>query len=131
MTLAGGPAPRPTKSYPPVSVILFRSRNATTFDYIATIARAADFPTSLEGPNEHDIVALPDRSLPGLMSGRTTTRTIAFARLSHPNQRQLEFLLAPGGRVYANRFVSRGSDGPRPDRFEGPAVVLLPVVSFQ
>uniref|UniRef100_UPI003BAD5CC2 DUF882 domain-containing protein n=1 Tax=Stappia sp. TaxID=1870903 RepID=UPI003BAD5CC2 len=75
--------------------------------------------------------ALPDRSLPGLMSGRTTTRTIAFARLSHPNQRQLEFLLAPGGRVYANRFVSRGSDGPRPDRFEGPAVVLLPVVSFQ
>lgn len=74
--------------------------------------------------------ALPDRSLPGLMSGRTTTRTMAFARLSHPNQRQLELLLAPGGRVYANRFATRDANAPRADRFEGPVVVLLPVVSF-
>ena len=101
----------------------------------AGATRAASVSGRLPAPVIQDplakFAALPDRSLPGLMSGRVTTRTTAFARLSHPNQRQLEFLLAPGGRVYANRFVSRGSDGPRPDRFEGPAVVLLPVVSFQ
>jgi uncharacterized protein YcbK (DUF882 family) len=98
-------------------------------------ARTASVSGRLPEPVIQDplakFAALPDRSLPGLMSGRTTTRTIAFARLRHPNQRQLELLLAPGGRVYANRFDAQGTDGPRPDRFEGPAVVLLPVVSFR
>jgi uncharacterized protein YcbK (DUF882 family) len=78
--------------------------------------------------------ALPDRTaLPDLISGRTTTRTQTFARLQHPNQRRLELLLAPGGRVFANRFGTAGSAAaaPRADRFEGPAVVLLPVFSLQ
>ncbi|WP_428698454.1 DUF882 domain-containing protein [Stappia sp.] len=78
--------------------------------------------------------ALPDRTaLPDLISGRTTTRTLTFARLQHPNQRRLELLLAPGGRVFANRFgtTQSAASPPRADRFEGPAVVLLPVFSLQ
>ena len=63
VTLAGGPGPRPTKSYPPVSVVLLRSMDARTFIYVATIAHAADFPESLEGPNENDVIELPDGSL--------------------------------------------------------------------
>ncbi|MBL6431313.1 MAG: hypothetical protein HPM95_09415 [Alphaproteobacteria bacterium] len=34
--------------------------------------------------------ALPDRSMPALISGAATTRTRTFASLSHPNQRRLE-----------------------------------------
>nr|WP_172838576.1 DUF882 domain-containing protein [Stappia sp. ES.058] len=78
--------------------------------------------------------ALPDRSMPALISGAATTRTRTFASLSHPNQRRLELLLSPGGSVFANRFGSGTGTGaaPRADRFDdGPAVVLLPVVALR
>lgn len=78
--------------------------------------------------------ALPDRTaLPEILSGLTNTRTRTFAQLQHPNQRRLELLMAPGGRVYANRFGASAREAamPRPDRFEGPAIVVLPVVSLR
>ncbi|WP_051242541.1 DUF882 domain-containing protein [Stappia stellulata] len=76
--------------------------------------------------------ALPDRSMPALISGAATTRTQTFASLSHPNQRRLELLLSPGGRVFANRFGNGAGAAPRADRFDdGPAVVLLPVVALR
>ncbi len=99
-------------------------------------ADAASLAGRLPDPIIRDPLArfasLPDRSLPDLISGTVNTRTLTFAQLRHPNQRRLELLLAPGGRVYANRFSAAHSSGsPRSDRFEGPAVVMLPVVSFQ
>jgi uncharacterized protein YcbK (DUF882 family) len=76
--------------------------------------------------------ALPDRSMPALISGAATTRTLTFASLSHPNQRRLELLLSPSGRVFANRFDTGAGSAPRADRFDdGPAVVLLPVVALR
>ena len=76
--------------------------------------------------------ALPDRSMPALISGAATTRTRTFASLSHPNQRRLELLLSPSGRVFANRFDTGAGAAPRADRFDdGPAVVLLPVVALR
>eukprot|EP00873_Tetraselmis_striata_P001796 jgi/Tetstr1/422060/TSEL_012924.t1 len=76
--------------------------------------------------------ALPDRSMPALISGAATTRTRTFASLSHPNQRRLELLLSPSGRVFANRFDTGAGSAPRADRFDdGPAVVLLPVVALR
>jgi hypothetical protein len=76
--------------------------------------------------------ALPDRSMPALISGAATTRTRTFASLSHPNQRRLELLLSPSGRVFANRFGNDTGAAPRADRFDnGPAVVLLPVVALR
>ena len=100
--------------------------------------QAASVSGSLPEPVIRDplarFAALPDRTaIPDIISGLTNTRTQAFAQLQHPNQRRLELLMAPGGRVYANRFGVSARDGemPRPDRFEGPAVVLLPVVSLR
>ena len=43
------------------SVLLFHSDDeGVTWDFRATIADAADYPESEEGPNEHDMVFLPD-----------------------------------------------------------------------
>lgn len=103
----------------------------------APAARQASVSGRLPEPVIRDplahFAALPDRTaIPDIISGLTNTRTQTFAQLQHPNQRRLELLMAPGGRVYANRFGASARDGemPRPDRFEGPAVVLLPVVSL-
>ncbi len=70
---------------------------------------------------------LPDKSETLLISGAGTTRHRLFASLSHPRQRSLKNFLAPG-----NRFVSTGFElfpygSLRTDRFEGPAVIVLPV----
>ncbi|MBS8261002.1 DUF882 domain-containing protein [Roseibium polysiphoniae] len=70
---------------------------------------------------------LPDKTEPRLISGSGTTRHGLFASLSHPKQRTLENFLAPG-----NRFVSGGFEifpygALRTDRFDGPAVIVLPV----
>ncbi len=70
---------------------------------------------------------LPDKEETRLISGAGTTRHALFASLTHPNQRSLKNFLAPG-----NRFVSSGFElfpygALRTDRFEGPAVIVLPV----
>lgn len=104
-------------------------------------ARPADAPSgSMSGQLPAPVIkdplavfaALPDRSMPALISGAATTRTRTFASLSHPNQRRLELLLSPSGRVFANRFGTGAGAAPRADRFDnGPAVVLLPVVALR
>lgn len=71
--------------------------------------------------------ALPDKAEPKLLSGEGTTRHALFAALSHPDQRALDAFIKPG-----NRFVNAGFDrfpygALRTDRFDGPAIVVLPV----
>ncbi len=70
---------------------------------------------------------LPDKTEPRLITGTDTTRHKLFASLSHPDQRSLTNFLSPG-----NRFVSGGFElfpygALRTDRFDGPAVIVLPV----
>ncbi|WP_425483812.1 DUF882 domain-containing protein [Hongsoonwoonella zoysiae] len=75
--------------------------------------------------------ALPDRSkVSEFMTGETSTRTAAFARLSHPNQRELKELFQTGDRVLPGNFKP-ALDAPRTDSFTGEAVVLLPMVSLR
>ncbi|EAV45724.1 hypothetical protein SIAM614_23932 [Stappia aggregata IAM 12614] len=71
--------------------------------------------------------SLPDKSAPTLLSGAGTTRHQAFASLSHPNQRQLKNVMMPGNRFVSASFESNPYGGLRTDRFDGPAVVILPV----
>lgn len=71
--------------------------------------------------------SLPDKSAPTLLSGAGTTRHRAFAWLSHPNQRQLKNVMMPGNRFVSASFESNTYNGLRTDRFDGPAVVILPV----
>lgn len=101
----------------------------------ATGARPASLSGRVPAPVIKDplakFAAMPNRDMPHLMSADVTTRTRGFAALSHPNQRRLGLLLAPGGRIFANRFGTRIAATPKADRFEGPAVVLLPVLTVQ
>ncbi|WP_460081717.1 DUF882 domain-containing protein [Roseibium sp. LAB1] len=71
--------------------------------------------------------SLPDKSAPTLLSGAGTTRHQSFAWLSHPNQRQLKNVMMPGNRFVSASFESNPYGGLRTDRFDGPAVVILPV----
>jgi len=71
--------------------------------------------------------SLPDKSEPSLLSGSRTTRHQSFAWLSHPNQRELKNVMKPGNRFVAASFESSPYGGLRTDRFDGPAVVVLPV----
>jgi len=71
--------------------------------------------------------SLPDKSEPVLLSGAGTTRHQAFAWLSHPNQRQLKNVMIPGNRFVAASFEADPTGGLRTDRFDGPAIVILPV----
>ncbi|PVB62533.1 DUF882 domain-containing protein [Labrenzia sp. 011] len=71
--------------------------------------------------------SLPDKSAPTLLSGAGTTRHQTFAGLSHPNQRALENVMMPGNRFVAASFEIDPYAGLRTDRFEGPAIVVLPV----
>ncbi|MCK7613114.1 DUF882 domain-containing protein [Roseibium sp. CAU 1639] len=72
--------------------------------------------------------SLPDKSAPALLSGAGTTRHQAFAWLSHPNQRALTNVMAPGNRFVSASFDTTPYSGLRTDRFDGgPAVVVLPV----
>ncbi len=70
---------------------------------------------------------LPDKSEPRLISGAATTRNRMFASLSHPKQRTLRNFLTPGNRFVAGGFELFPYGALRTDRFEGPAVVVLPV----
>lgn len=71
--------------------------------------------------------SLPDKSEPTLLSGAGTTRHQKFALLSHPNQRQLKNVMMPGNRFVASSFDQAPYGVLRTDRFEGPAIVVLPV----
>ncbi|AQQ07457.1 ATP/GTP-binding protein [Roseibium algicola] len=71
--------------------------------------------------------SLPDKSAPTLLSGAGTTRHQTFAWLSHPNQRQLKNVMMPGNRFVSASFENNPYGDLRTDRFDGPAVVILPV----
>ncbi|WP_439896021.1 DUF882 domain-containing protein [Roseibium aggregatum] len=71
--------------------------------------------------------SLPDKSAPTLLSGAGTTRHQTFAWLSHPNQRQLKNVMMPGNRFVSSSFENNPYGDLRTDRFDGPAVVILPV----
>lgn len=105
----------------------------------ATPARAGGTSPSLSGqvpiaPIEDPLAqfaALPDRAAtPGIMSGRVSTKAMAFASFSHPNQRQLGELLATANRILPVRF-EKVRKWPLAESFEGEAVVLLPVMSIR
>lgn len=72
-------------------------------------------------------VSLPDKSEPKLISGEGTTRNRLFASLSHPNQRALDNFLSPGNRFVRGGFEQFPYGALRTDRFDGPAVIVLPV----
>ncbi|MES0811897.1 DUF882 domain-containing protein [Roseibium sp. SCPC15] len=71
--------------------------------------------------------SLPDKSEPTLLSGAGTTRHQTFAWLSHPDQRKLKNVMMPGNRFVNASFETTPYSGLRTDRFDGPAVVVLPV----
>ncbi|WP_422041676.1 DUF882 domain-containing protein [Roseibium sp.] len=71
--------------------------------------------------------SLPDKSEPVLLSGAGTTRHQKFALLSHPNQRQLKNVMMPGNRFVSASFEDAPYGALRTDRFDGPAIVVLPV----
>ncbi|GAA0776872.1 DUF882 domain-containing protein [Roseibium denhamense] len=71
--------------------------------------------------------SLPDKSEPALLSGTGTTRHQDFAWLSHPNQRQMENVMLPGNRFVSASFERRPYGNLRTDRFDGPAIVVLPI----
>jgi uncharacterized protein YcbK (DUF882 family) len=71
--------------------------------------------------------SLPDKSEPKLISGRSTTRNRLFASLRHPFQRSMNNLLDPGNRFVQSGFEKFPYGSLRTDRFDGPAVVVLPV----
>lgn len=73
-------------------------------------------------------VSLPNKAEPRLITGEHTTRQRMFAALSHPNQRTLKNALAPGNRFIDGGFGLFPYGSLRTDRFDGPAIVILPVV---
>jgi len=72
-------------------------------------------------------VGLPDKSAPQLLSGDGTMRRKLFASLRHPDQRRLKNFFAPSNRFVKGGFNARPYGNLRSDRFEGPAIVVLPV----
>ncbi|WP_343072405.1 DUF882 domain-containing protein [Roseibium litorale] len=70
---------------------------------------------------------LPDKSAPMLLSSDGTMRNQTFASLSHPRQRVLGTFLEPGNRFVAGGFGKFPYGALRTDRFDGPAVIVLPV----
>ncbi|WP_446696954.1 DUF882 domain-containing protein [Stappia sediminis] len=114
------------------------SASAAALDRKPAPAKAAAKP-SISGTVPDRVVrdplarfaALPDRELVSeFITGEKSTRTAAFARLSHPNQRELKDLFQTGDRVLPANFKPT-LDAPRTDSFSGEAVVLLPVVSLR
>lgn len=71
--------------------------------------------------------SLPDKTEPKLISSRAMTRNQQFASLRHPFQRSMNSLLTPGNRFMRSGFERFPYGALRTDRFDGPAVVILPV----
>lgn len=71
--------------------------------------------------------SLPDKSEPKLISGRNSARNRQFASLRHPFQRSMNNLLSPGNRFVRSGFERLPYGALRTDRFDGPAVIVLPV----
>lgn len=72
-------------------------------------------------------VSLPNKAEPKLIVGAYTTRQRVFAALSHPDQRNLKKALEPGNRFVQGGFGLFPYGSLRTDRFDGPAIVVLPV----
>ncbi|MDJ0932444.1 MAG: hypothetical protein QNJ43_18310 [Breoghania sp.] len=73
--------------------------------------------------------ALPRPDEARMLSGDHSTRTSAFADLSHPDQRRLSALFARPPRLFSAGFERRIYGALRTDRFDGSAVVALSLVS--
>jgi hypothetical protein len=67
VTFAGQPILPEDRGQNATSVVLFRSDDGVTWEYVATIADAKDYPESWEGPNEMDLATLDDGSLIAVM----------------------------------------------------------------
>ncbi len=74
--------------------------------------------------------SLPRPNEARMISGEHSTRTSAFADLRHPDQRQLSELLDRPARLFNAGFERRIYGSLRTDRFDGPAVVTLSLVSI-
>ncbi|TWI82303.1 uncharacterized protein YcbK (DUF882 family) [Roseibium hamelinense] len=72
-------------------------------------------------------VGFPDKSEPRLLSASETTRNRLFASLQHPDQRSLDGFMQPSNRFLTGGFERQPYGSLRTDRFEGPAIVVLPV----
>ncbi|WP_321344810.1 DUF882 domain-containing protein [Breoghania sp.] len=73
--------------------------------------------------------SLPRANEARLISGAHSTRTSAFADLRHPDQRKLTALFDRPARLFNAGFERRIYGSLRTDRFDGPAVVALSLVS--
>ncbi|WP_417694359.1 DUF882 domain-containing protein [Roseibium sp.] len=71
--------------------------------------------------------SLPDKSDPTLLSAKPTKRNAQVAALHHPHQRQLQRLMQPGNRFLAQGFSVFPYGAMRSERFDGPAIIVLPV----
>ncbi|MFN4011792.1 MAG: DUF882 domain-containing protein [Pannonibacter sp.] len=72
--------------------------------------------------------SLPDKSVPQIISGTSTLRSVTFAEMSHPNQRKIGSLLQTGNRFLKHGFAAQPYDNLRTDSFTGAAITVLPVV---
>lgn len=143
------PAPRPetTLAYASATAtppVLNRSlRPSASSQENAAVTRAKATPQASRAPAQPSVsgripraqiidpmagfASLPDKSEPTLLSGAGTTRHQTFALLSHPNQRRLKNVMMPANRFVAASFDQAPYGSLRTDRFEGPAIVVLPV----
>ncbi|WP_321501478.1 DUF882 domain-containing protein [Breoghania sp.] len=104
-----------------------------------TLAKARDkarspvlsgrIPASARDPFAR-FASLPRPNEARMISGEHSTRTSAFADLHHPDQRQLSGLLDRPARLFNAGFERRIYGSLRTDRFDGPAVVTLSLVSI-
>ncbi len=72
-------------------------------------------------------VSLPNKSDPKLLSAVPTKRNSQVASLQHPHQRKLNDLMQVGNRFLASGFSPFPYGAMRSERFDGPAVIVLPV----
>ncbi len=93
----------------------------------ATPSISGRIPTSEIADPLAGFASLPDKSEPTLISGHNTIRNQLFASLRHPHQRTMNKLLEPGNRFVRGGFEQFPYGDLRTDRFNGPAVIVLPV----
>ncbi|MTI00130.1 DUF882 domain-containing protein [Roseibium sp. RKSG952] len=114
-----------------------------TLERVPAMAKSPAAPLNPAGPAEASVsgsipmaeikdplagfASLPDKSESKFLSANATTRNQLFASLQHPDQRSLQGFILPSNRFLEGGFERRPNPELRTDRFEGPAVVLLPV----
>ncbi len=141
--------PAPTPALRPATTLAYASASATPVALRASleskaIAHAPQKPVaqrkaqpqqSVSGRIPKDQIqdplagfaGLPDKSEPKLLSGEGTMRRALFASLHHPNQRKMKNFFAPTNRFVTGGFSASPYGSLRTDRFDGPAVIVLPV----